>query len=211
MLDVGYSELDVDLPRERRSSGVKGPGDAAGAADVNTVVPVLEAATGFQESARPAGFAELRQAAEGKPWFIRGFHIGVPGGRWRLSLHLPGTWERAMWAGFIPDVRYVCNNGRAGAVAGRQPFPPSGCPGGEFWGFRVAGATPGLALRRPPAARWPATARARAGLLSDMLRPSVGNRLTAAWWAGWRHGGLSTSVCAWATVMPSRASTTRHW
>ena len=29
-----------------------------------------------------------------------------------------------MWAGFIPDVRYVCNNGRAGAVAGRQPFPP---------------------------------------------------------------------------------------
>ena len=29
--------------------------------------------------------------------------------------------------------------------------------------------------------------------------------------AGCRHGGPSTSVCAWATVMPSRASTTRHW
>ena len=53
MLEVGYSELDVDLPREHRSSGVKGPGDAAGAADVNTVVPVLEGATGPRRALAP--------------------------------------------------------------------------------------------------------------------------------------------------------------
>ena len=44
-----------------------------------------------------------------------------------------------------------------------------------------------------------------------VLRPAVGNRLTAVRWPpAALSGGFSTSACTWATVMLSRASTTRH-
>ena len=83
MLDVGYSELDVDLPRERRSSGVKGPGDAAGAADVNTVVPVLEAATGPRRALAPRA---SRNSV--RPLKATMVHPGVShqGSRWPLAV-----------------------------------------------------------------------------------------------------------------------------
>ena len=74
--------------------------------------------------------------------------------RWQLSLHRPITSERAMRAGPISDVPYVCNNGRAVAVDGRQPFLPVGVPAVNSGS--VVGATPCLALWRPPAAGGPA-------------------------------------------------------
>ena len=49
---------------------------------------------------------------------------------------------------------YVCNKGRAVAVDGRQPFLPVGIPAVNSGS--VVGATPCLALWRPPAAGWPA-------------------------------------------------------
>ena len=59
-----------------------------------------------------------------------------------------------MRAGSISDVPYVCNNGRDGAVDGRQPFLPVGVPAVNSGS--VVGATPCLALWRPPAAGGPA-------------------------------------------------------
>ena len=73
----------------------------------------------------------------------------------------------------------------------------------------MAGSTPCVVLRRPPAAALPAEARPPGS--SGMLRPAVGNRLTAVRWPpAALSGGFSTSACTWATVMLSRASTTRH-
>ena len=74
--------------------------------------------------------------------------------RWQLSLHRPVTSERAIGAGPISDVPYVCNNGRDGAVDGRQPFLPVGVPAVNSGS--VLGAAPCLALWRPPAAGGPA-------------------------------------------------------
>ena len=114
-----------------------------------------------------------------------------------------------MWAGFIPDVRYVCNNGRAGAVAGRQPFPPVGAPavnsgvqsgrGHSLSGAAAASCSP-LACSGPGA-----------GLLRHAAALCWESSDRGVVGSGCLQGGPSTSVCAWATVMPSRASTTRHW
>ena len=73
---------------------------------------------------------------------------------WQLSLHRPVTSECAMRADSISDVPYVCNNGRDGAVEGRQPFLPVGVPAVNSGS--VLGAAPCLALWRPPAAGGPA-------------------------------------------------------
>ena len=72
----------------------------------------------------------------------------------QLSLHRPVTLERAIGAGSISDVAYVCNKGRAVAVDGRQPFLPVGVPAVNSGS--VVGVTPCLALWRPPAAGGPA-------------------------------------------------------
>ena len=64
---------------------------------------------------------------------------------------------------------------------------------------------------RVRAARSRSAAAARAPGSSGMLRSSVWNRLTAVRRASAAcNGGFSTSVCTWATVMLSRAPTTRH-
>ena len=45
-----------------------------------------------------------------------------------MRLHRPLTAERAIRAGSIPDLPYICNKGGAGTVYGRQPFLPVGAP-----------------------------------------------------------------------------------
>ena len=95
-----------------------------------------------------------------------------------------------MWAGFIPDVRYVCNNGRAGAVAGRQPFPPVGAPAVNMGiqsgrGHSLSGSA--AAYRSPlacngPGARGVTLRHAAALCWESSDRGVVG--------AGCRHGGL---------------------
>ena len=147
--------------------------------------------------------------------------------RWQLSLHRPLTSERAIRAGPISDVPYVCNNGRDGAVDGRQPFLPVGVPavnsGSVAGATSLSGAVAAsrsrwacsavweLAVARVRAARSRSPAAARAPGSSGMLRSYVWNRLTAVRRASAAcNGGFSTSVCTWATIMLSRAPTTRH-
>ena len=95
MRDVGYSELDVDLPRERRSSGVKGPGEAAGAAGVNTVVPVWKPQRDPGERS-PRGRRGTPSGRLRQPWFIVG--VSHRGSRWPLAVEPAparnlGTWN----------------------------------------------------------------------------------------------------------------------
>ncbi len=180
---------------------------------MNPVIRALEAATGIRSSARPRGM------------------IGTPSGRCRqsrCSLHRPVTAERAIRAGSIADVPCICNNGRAGTIDGRQSFLPvgapavnSGVPRGR--GHSLSGAVAAsrscsacsaawaLAAARVRAARSSSPAADRPPGSSGMLRPSVGNRLTAVRWPPAALSGVfSTSACTWATVMLSRASTSRH-
>ena len=49
----------------QHTAGVAGPGDVAGAADVNPVIRALEAATGIRRALAPAGCLGLSQAAAG--------------------------------------------------------------------------------------------------------------------------------------------------
>ena len=114
-----------------------GLGDAAGAADVNTIVPVSEVATGLRRPLGPGGFMELSQAELSQAAGVNhvsacGFTSGLPVATGRKCLHRPVTSERALRAGPVADVPYICNNGRGGAVDGRQPFLPVGCHGSEF-------------------------------------------------------------------------------
>ena len=54
--ESGHWKLAVDLLEAPQSTaGVAGPGDVAGAADVNPVIRVLEAATGIRRALAPAG------------------------------------------------------------------------------------------------------------------------------------------------------------
>ena len=104
-----------------------GLGDAAGAADVNTIVPVSEVATGLRRPLGPGGFMELSQAELSQAAGVNhvsacGFTSGLPVATGRKCLHRPVTSERALRAGPVADVPYICNNGRGGAVDGRQPF-----------------------------------------------------------------------------------------
>ena len=146
--------------------------------------------------------------------------------RWQQSLHRPVTSERAIRAGPISDVPYVCNNGRDGAVDGRQPFLPVGVPAVNSGS--VAGAAPCLALWRPPAAggpvalcgSWcskgrgsPEPLRCRgsgAGFLRHASVLCLEPSYRGAEGVRCLQRGFSTSVCTWATVMLSRAPTTRH-
>ena len=128
--------------------------------------------------------------------------LGTQSGRCRqsrCSLHRPVTAERAIRAGSIADVPCICNNGRAGTIDGRQSFLPvgapavnSGVPRGR--GHSLSGAAAAsrscsacsaawvLAAARVRAARSSSPAAARPPGSSGMLRPSVGNRLTAVRW-----------------------------
>ena len=111
---------------------------------------------------------------------------------------------------------------------GRQPFLPVGAPavnsgvqrgrGHSLYGAVAASrscfacsAAWELAAARVRAARSNSPTGALPPGSSGMLRPSVGNRLTAVRWPpAALSGGYSTSAGTWATVMLSRASTTRH-
>ena len=94
-----------------------GLGDAAGAADVNTIVPVSEVATGLRRPLGPGGFMELSQAELSQAAGVNhvsacGFTSGLPVATGRKCLHRPVTSERALRAGPVADVPYICNNGR---------------------------------------------------------------------------------------------------
>ena len=119
------------ISQGRRVAEMGGLGDAAGAADVNTIVPVSEVATGLRRSLGPGGFMELSQAELSQAAGVNhvsacGFTSGLPVATGRKCLHRPVTSERALRAGPVADVPYICNNGRGGAVDGRQPFLPVG-------------------------------------------------------------------------------------
>ena len=65
-LDMGRSHLAGDLLQApQHIPGVKGPGDAAGAAGVNMASPGVEAVIALRSALAPAGFVETGQAAEG--------------------------------------------------------------------------------------------------------------------------------------------------
>ena len=194
-------------------------GDAACAADVNTIIPVSEAATGLRRPLGPEGFMELSQAAGVNHGISLRFHIAVPGGRWQVSLPLPVTPERAIWAGSIPDVPRVCANGlparrmgvnhscRLGATAVN-----SGLQSGR--GHSLSGAAAASRSCFPCSAVWELAAAwvradrissspaARARGFSGMPRPPAGNRVNAVrWLPAAFSGGFSTSACIWAPVV----------
>ena len=62
---------------------MEGLGDAAGAGDVNTIVPVSEVATGLRRPLGPGGFMKLSQASGVNHGISVRFHIGASGGRWQ--------------------------------------------------------------------------------------------------------------------------------
>ena len=70
--------------------------------------------------------AELSQAAGVNHVSACGFTSGLPVATGRKCLHRPVTSERALRAGPVADVPYICNNGRGVAVDGHQPFLPVG-------------------------------------------------------------------------------------
>ena len=66
VLDMGRSQLAGDLLQApQHTAGVKGPGDAAGAAGVNMAGPGVEAVIALRSALALAGFVEPGQAAEG--------------------------------------------------------------------------------------------------------------------------------------------------
>ena len=114
------------LQARRNIAGMEGLGDAAGAADVNTIVPVSEVATGLLRPLGAGGFMELSQAAGVNHVSACGFTSGLRVAAGRHCLHRPGTSECAIRVGPVADVPCICNNGRGGAVDGRQPSLPVG-------------------------------------------------------------------------------------
>ena len=76
VLDVGRSQLAVDLLQApQHIAGVKGPGDAAGAAGVNMAGPGVEAVIALRRALAPAGVVEPGQVAERIRSTLR-FHRG---------------------------------------------------------------------------------------------------------------------------------------
>ena len=74
--------LDVDLLQARQHiAGVKGPGDAAGAAGVDMAGPGVEAVMALRRALAPAGFVEPGQVAEGNQ-VHRPVSPGVPYEDW---------------------------------------------------------------------------------------------------------------------------------
>ena len=121
------------------------------------------------------------------------FHIGPPVAAGRQCLHRPVTSERAIRAGPVADMPCICNNGRGGAVDGRQPSLPVGATAVNP-GLQRGRGHPLLVLWRPPAAVFPAalcgswprhgsaarassSAAARVRGSSGTPRPSAGNRV----------------------------------
>ena len=128
-----------------RVAGVEGPGDAAGAADVNTIVPAGEAGTGLRQSAWPWGPHGTQSAAGVNHVAACGFISGVPLAAVTPCLHRAVTSERAIRAGPIADMPCICNSRRAAAPDGSQPFLPVGAtavnPGLQRgWGHSLSGA-----------------------------------------------------------------------
>ena len=176
------------ISQGRRVAEMGGLGDAAGAADVNTIVPVSEVATGLRRPLGPGGFMELSQAELSQAAGVNhvsacGFTSGLPVATGRKCLHRPVTSERALRAGPVADVPYICNNGRGGAVDGRQPFLPvgatavnSGLQRGR--GHSRSGAVAASLSCFSCSAVWELAA-ARAWGSSGMLRPSAGHLVNA--------------------------------
>ena len=208
-----------------------GLGDAAGAADVNTIVPVSEVATGLRRPLGPGGFMELSQAELSQASGVNhvsacGFTSGLPVATGRKCLHRPVTSERALRAGPVADVPYICNNGRGGAVDGRQPFLPvgatavnSGLQRGR--GHSRSGAVAASLSCFSCSAVWELAAAWVSGPNKIIRRgPGVGvlRNASALCWTPCERGcergavsvgcvqrGFSTSACTWAPVVTGRS------
>ena len=155
-----------------------------------------------------------------------------------MSLRWPITSEREIRAGPISDVPQICNNSCASVVDGRQPFLPVGFPavssgfqGG--WDCSQSGAVAAGSSRLACRAAWERAAlEVRAARITAALPvcsrggflplPRTSRNALAMSWArlnAVRQAPAASSrgfspfhpVCTWATVMLSRAATTRHW
>ena len=208
-----------------------GLGDAAGAADVNTIVPVSEVATGLRRPLGPGGFMELSQAELSQAAGVNhvsacGFTSGLPVATGRKCLHRPVTSERALRAGPVADVPYICNNGRGGAVDGRQPFLPVGATAvnSELQrgrGHSRSGAVAASLSCFSCSAVWELAAAWVSGPDKIIRRgPGVGvlRNASALCWTPCERGcergavsvgcvqrGFSTSACTWAPVVTGRS------
>ena len=120
------------------------------------------------------------------------------------------------------DMPCICNNGRGGAVDGRQPSLPVGATA-VIPGLQRGRATPCLVLWRPPAAVFPAAlcgswsrhgSAARASCIRRGPGAGVLRHSSALCWkpgepgavsAGCVQRGFSTSACTWAPVVIGRS------
>ena len=153
-------------------------------------------------------------------------HRGLPVATGRKCLHRPVTSERALRAGPVADVPYICNNGRGGAVDGRQPFLPvgatavnSGLQRGR--GHSRSGAVAASLSCFSCSAVWELAAAWVSGPDKLIRRgPGVGvlRNASALCWTPCERGcergavsvgcvqrGFSTSACTWAPVVTGRS------
>ena len=159
-----------------RVAGVEGPGDAAGAADVNTIVPAGEAGTGLRQSAWPWGPHGTQSAAGVNHVAACGFISGVPLAAVTPCLHRAVTSERAIRAGPIADMPCICNSRRAGW---QSAIPAGGCHGRESGASAWLGPFPvwsccGLPQLFSCSAAWKLAAAWVSGL-DDLLRRGPGS------------------------------------
>ena len=200
---------------------------AAFAADVNTLVPASEAATGLRRPLGPGGLhgtesGRTRSAAGVNHVAACGFTSGLPVAAGRQCLHRPVTSERAVRAGPVADMPCIWNNGRGGTVDGRQPSLPVGATAvipGLQRGRRdsLSGAVAASRSCFPCSAVWELAAAwvsgpgklIRCGPGAGVLRHS-----SALCWkpgepgavsAGCVQRGFSTSACTWAPVVAGRS------
>ena len=107
----------------RRVAGMAGLGAKAGGRRKYNR-PGFRSGGRTPESVGPWGFIELSQPLESIMESACGFTSGLPVAALTQCLHRPVTSERAIRAGPIADMLCICNNGRGGAVDGRQPSLP---------------------------------------------------------------------------------------
>ena len=154
-------------------------------------------------------------------------HRGLPVATGRKCLHRPVTSERALRAGPVADVPYICNNGpwRRGGWA--PAIPAGGCHGSEFgasaWSRPLpvwcCGGLPQLFFLQ--GAVWELAAAWVSGPDKLIRRgPGVGvlRNASALCWTPCERGcergavsvvcvqrGFSTSACTWAPVVTGRS------
>ena len=177
-----------------------GLGDAAGAADVNTIVPVSEVATGLRRPLGPGGFMELSQAELSQAAGVNhvsacGFTSGLPVATGRKCLHRPVTSERALRA-----VNSGLQRGRGHSRSGAVAASLSCFSCSVVWELAAAWVSgPDKLIRRGPGV----------GVLRNASAlcwtPCERGCERGAVSVGCVQRGFSTSACTWAPVVTGRS------